>query len=76
MSIPLDLSRQSVPSESSHIVMLYNDESHSYEEVITTLTEAIGCTRQQAFQFAAVVDKEGRSSIKNGGMSHNFSPTF
>ena len=49
--------------------MLYNDESHSYEEVITTLTEAIGCTRQQAFQFAAVVDKEGRSSIKNGGMS-------
>lgn len=64
VSLPLDTSKRI--HDTSHVVMLYNDESHSYDEVMTTLTEAVKCTRPQAYQFAAVVDKEGRSSIYCG----------
>ena len=62
--LPITISENE--SNNSYIVMLYNDESHTYEEVITTLTEAIKCNRQQAFHLAAIVDKEGRSSIYTG----------
>lgn len=44
--------------------MLYNDEVHSYEQVVTTLKKVVGADDRKAFDYAAIVDKEGRSAIK------------
>lgn len=40
------------------IVMLFNDESHTYEEVIETLQSAVpDCQKNHAVHFATIVDK-------------------
>ena len=46
--------------------MLYNDEIHSYDQVVSTLRKVINIDDKKAFEFAAIVDKEGRSAIKKG----------
>lgn len=46
--------------------MLYNDEIHSYEDVTGTLRKVLGIDDKKALEFAAIVDKEGRSAIKRG----------
>jgi len=38
--------------------MLFNDESHTYDEVIDTLMNSVpGCKSQQALHYATIVDK-------------------
>ena len=38
--------------------MLFNDESHTYEEVIDTLQKAVPkCKNNQALHYATIVDK-------------------
>lgn len=49
--------------------MLYNDEVHSYEQVVNTLKRVIGADDRKAFDYAAIVDKEGRSAIKRAKKS-------
>ncbi|XP_065661798.1 E3 ubiquitin-protein ligase UBR2 isoform X2 [Hydra vulgaris] len=71
-SLPSPLTIES-NDENSHIVMLFNDEIHSYKEVITALQKSIKATEQQGFHLAAVVDKEGRSAIFNGNMTESVS---
>lgn len=46
--------------------MLYNDEVHSYDQVTTTLRKVLIIDDKKAFDYAAIVDKEGRSAIKRG----------
>lgn len=46
--------------------MLYNDEIHSYEQVVSTLRKVLNIEDKKAFEYAAIVDKEGRSAIKRG----------
>lgn len=46
--------------------MLYNDEVHSYEQVVGTLKKVLSIDDRKAFEYAAIVDKEGRSVIKRG----------
>ena len=46
--------------------MLYNDEIHSYEQVVSTLRKVLSIDDKKAFEYAAIVDKEGRSAIKRG----------
>ena len=42
----------------SFIVMLFNDESHTYDEVIETLQAAVpNCRKNHAIHFATIVDK-------------------
>lgn len=43
--------------------MLFNDETHTYDAVISALEVAIGCTSQQAMHLATIVDREGRSVV-------------
>ncbi len=49
--------------------MLYNDEIHSYEQVVTTLRKVLNIDDKKAFEYATIVDKEGRSAIKRGKKS-------
>ncbi len=49
-----------------YVTILYNDEVHSYEQVVGTLRKVLIIDDKKAFEYAAIVDKEGRSTIKRG----------
>ena len=44
-------------------VDLFNDEIHTFEEVIIQLIRATGCTRGQAEDFAWTVHREGKAKV-------------
>src|SRR5690606_26099029 len=46
--------------------MLYNDEVHSYDQVTHTLKKSLNIDDKVAFEYAAVVDREGRSALRRG----------
>ncbi|KAM9365047.1 LOW QUALITY PROTEIN: E3 ubiquitin-protein ligase UBR2 [Pholidichthys leucotaenia] len=46
--------------------MLFNDEVHTYEQVIYTLQKAVSCSQKEAVSFATTVDREGRKSVRYG----------
>ncbi|KAI8514756.1 E3 ubiquitin-protein ligase ubr1 [Branchiostoma belcheri] len=52
--------------QNTYVTMLFNDEIHTYEQVISALTKAISCQQKEAVEFATVVDREGRSSVRYG----------
>ncbi len=54
------------PFTDDFVTMLYNDEVHSYEDVTSTLRKVLLVDDKKALEYAAVVDKEGRSAIKRG----------
>ena len=47
-------------------VVLYNCDCHTYEEVILQLMLAIGCSRDQAYEYAWIVDHHGRAAVYFG----------
>ena len=49
-------------------VILFNDDWHSFEEVITQLIKALGCTFEQARDFTFEVHVKGKSIVFNGTM--------
>ncbi|XP_063428523.1 E3 ubiquitin-protein ligase UBR2-like isoform X1 [Mytilus trossulus] len=55
--------------DDSYITMLFNDELHTYEQVINTLQRAVECTQEEAVEHATIVDREGRSSVRDGTFS-------
>ncbi|CAD6191000.1 unnamed protein product [Caenorhabditis auriculariae] len=46
------------------LTVLYNDETHTYENVIRVLELCIHCSKDQAMLVATIVDREGRSAVK------------
>jgi len=53
--------------EDLYATVLYNDEVHTFEEVITTLTRAVeNCDRNLAISFVSLIDREGRCLVKCG----------
>ena len=53
-----------IESEDTFVTMLFNDEIHTYEQVINTLTRAIECSPKEAIEYATTIDREGRSIVK------------
>ncbi|MGH0154885.1 UNVERIFIED_CONTAM: hypothetical protein FKN15_044511 [Acipenser sinensis] len=52
--------------QDSYYCMLFNDEVHTYEQVIYTLQKAVSCTHKEAVSFATTVDRDGRKSVRFG----------
>uniref|UniRef100_A0A4W3H8E2 E3 ubiquitin-protein ligase n=1 Tax=Callorhinchus milii TaxID=7868 RepID=A0A4W3H8E2_CALMI len=52
--------------EDAYFCMLFNDEVHTYEQVIYTLQKAVNCTQKEAVSFATTVDRDGRRSVRYG----------
>ncbi|XP_072366213.1 E3 ubiquitin-protein ligase UBR2 isoform X1 [Scyliorhinus torazame] len=52
--------------EDTYYCMLFNDEVHTYEQVIYTLQKAVNCTQKEAVSFATTVDRDGRRSVRYG----------
>ena len=50
--------------EDKFVTMLFNDEIHTYEQVINTLGRAIDCTPKEAIEYATTIDRDGRSIVK------------
>jgi ATP-dependent Clp protease adapter protein ClpS len=48
------------------IVILYNDEWHTFDEVVDILQKATGCTVDQGFAIAWRVHHEGRAICFSG----------
>lgn len=50
--------------------VLYNDEVHTYDQVISTLVKLIKCTKMAASVTASVVSREGRALIVNDTLEY------
>ncbi|XP_078462123.1 E3 ubiquitin-protein ligase UBR2 isoform X2 [Lampetra planeri] len=51
---------------SAYYCMLFNDEVHTYEQVIYVLQKAVGCSQKEASNFATNIDRDGRKSVLYG----------
>jgi len=49
-------------------VILYNDDHHTFDEVIAQLIKAINCTFEQARAFAFEVHVKGKALVYSGSM--------
>ena len=50
-------------------VILFNDDVHTFEEVIGQLIKAIGCTAQRAEAYAWEVHSTGKAVVYTGEMA-------
>ncbi|XP_014664859.1 PREDICTED: E3 ubiquitin-protein ligase UBR2-like [Priapulus caudatus] len=55
-TLPADLEPEN--KEDTYCCMLYNDEVHTYDQVIKSLNRALDCTQKEAVDFATTVDRE------------------
>ena len=53
-------------------VILYNDEIHSFDEVILQLIKAIGCSSEQAKAFAIQAHMRGKARVFEGSFEECF----
>lgn len=67
LELPESLQRAEADVEPlTYVTMLFNDEVHTYEQVIQTLEKAVNCSHKEAIEFATTVDREGRSPVLRG----------
>lgn len=52
-----------------YVTILFNDEIHTFDQVISTLQKAVECTQKQAADFSTTIDREGRSGVRIGPFS-------
>lgn len=53
-------------------VILFNDEVHTFEEVIGQLIKATGCSRGKAEDLAWTVHSEGKATVYEGSFEECF----
>lgn len=53
-------------------VILFNDEIHTFDEVIMQLIKATGCTTSKAEKIAWTVHTEGKATAYEGGFEDCF----
>lgn len=56
-------------NEYSSRVILFNDNWHSFDEVIDQLIKAISCSMEQAEEFAWEVHNKGKAAVYEGEMA-------
>ncbi len=58
-----------VSIETQYHVLLFNDDFHSFEEVIEQLIKAIECTFEKARSFAFEVHVKGKALVFSGSLT-------
>lgn len=48
----------------TYCTILYNDEVHTFEQVITTLGRVLKCNQRSSTEFVTNIDREGRAVVK------------
>uniref|UniRef100_A0A0A9XCN8 E3 ubiquitin-protein ligase n=1 Tax=Lygus hesperus TaxID=30085 RepID=A0A0A9XCN8_LYGHE len=56
--------------EEQYCTVLYNDETHTFEQVISTLARVIKCSQRDAIEFVTNIDREGRTVVKMSRFQH------
>lgn len=51
-------------SPDNFCTVLYNDETHTFDQVITTLARVVKCSHRDAIEYVNNVDREGRTVVK------------
>lgn len=54
----------------TYCTVLFNDETHTFEQVINTLSRVIKCTHRDAIEFVTNIDREGRAVVKCSTFQH------
>lgn len=62
-------SDETTDSELSSRVVLYNDDWHTFDDVINQLIKAIKCTYEQARAYSFEVHVKGKAIVFNGSLS-------
>ncbi|XP_059082624.1 E3 ubiquitin-protein ligase UBR2-like isoform X2 [Tigriopus californicus] len=76
LTLPADLTYRQMDSfedmtaEDSYSTIIFNDEEHTFDDVIATLTRAIECDRNAAKGLATLIDREGRCLVKCSGFQN------
>ena len=52
--------------ENVFCTILYNDETHTFDQVISTLTTIVKCGQKEAIEYVTSIDREGRAVVKCG----------
>nr|XP_026492514.1 E3 ubiquitin-protein ligase UBR1 isoform X1 [Vanessa tameamea] len=47
-----------------YCTVLYNDETHTFEQVITTLNRVMKCSHRDSVELVSLIDREGRALVK------------
>lgn len=63
-SADLGLREENMSRIDSYCTVLYNDEIHTFEQVISTLTRVLKCHHRNAIEFVTNIDREGRALVK------------
>lgn len=48
----------------SYCTVLFNDETHTFEQVINALTRVLKCLQKDALEYVTKVDREGRAVVR------------
>jgi len=56
-----------------YCTVLYNDETHTFDTVISTLQRALECNQREAIDYATMIDREGRCVVKIDAFQVKFS---
>ncbi|XP_066999318.2 E3 ubiquitin-protein ligase UBR2 isoform X2 [Anabrus simplex] len=54
----------------TYCTVLYNDETHTFDQVITTLVRVIKCPQKDAIDYVTNIDREGRAVVKCSTFQH------
>ncbi|XP_069676845.1 E3 ubiquitin-protein ligase UBR2 isoform X3 [Periplaneta americana] len=54
----------------TYCTVLFNDETHTFEQVISTLARVIKCSQRDAIEFVTNIDREGRAVVKCSTFQH------
>ncbi|XP_050506172.1 E3 ubiquitin-protein ligase UBR2 [Diabrotica virgifera virgifera] len=54
----------------TYCTILYNDEIHTFEQVISTLTKVLKCNQRSSTEFVTNIDREGRAIVKCSSFQH------
>ena len=66
--LPEIIEEQEISSSSENKVLLFNDDWHTFEEVIVQLIKAITCSFEQARSFAFEVHTKGKAIVFSGSI--------
>lgn len=59
-----DMDSKTDTLEDDFCTLLYNDETHTFDQVINTLTSIVKCEQKEAVEYVTSIDREGRSVVK------------
>ncbi|CAG9802220.1 unnamed protein product [Chironomus riparius] len=59
-----DIDSEKGQTEDMFCTLLYNDETHTFDQVINTLTSIVKCEQKEAVEYVTSIDRDGRSVVK------------